>query len=237
MSVNPRKRQRKLEERAAKRKAKQHQLVQRKSLGIAERLTSSARFPVLECWVTKDLWTQGMGWIGISRELPDGSIAVAIFLVDRYCLGVKDALAKILPPSTYENQIRQRQRQMSSREVLPATARKFVEGAVAYAQNLGLPPHPDYHRAKLIFGDIDAGDSTEELEFGKDGKPCFIAGPYDDAARIRRIQAALEKHLGSGGFNYAVPIGDLDELVPGPTESPELMYEPEAEPGKHEGAG
>src|ERR1700730_2256532 len=149
MSVNPKTRQRKLEQRAAKRKAKQHQLVQKKSAGIAERLTSAARFPVLDSWVTNNLWTHGMGWIGMSRELPDGSIAVAIFLVDRYCLGVKDALAKILPPSTYENQIRQRQRQMSSREVPPATVRKFVEGAVAYAQTLGLPPHPDYHKAKL----------------------------------------------------------------------------------------
>jgi hypothetical protein len=227
MSVNPKKRQRKLEQRAAKRKAKHHQLTQRKSAGIIERLTSAARFPVLDCWVTNNLWTHGLGWIGMSRELPDGSIAVAVFLVDRYCLGVKDALAKILPPSTYENQIRQRQ--MASREVSPATARKFVEGAVAYAQSLGLPPHPDYHNAKLIFGDIDVADSTEELEFGKDGKPCFIAGPYDDAARIRRIEAALEKHLGPGGFNYAVTIGGLDDVIAGPPESPELMYEPEAD--------
>src|SRR3984893_12717111 len=146
MAVHPRKRQEKLAKRAAKRKAKHHQIAKRKSAGLAEQLTIAARFPVFESWASDSLWAQGMGWIGMSRELPDGSIAVAIFLVDRYCLGVKDVLAKILPPSTYENQIRQRQRQFSSRELSPATARKFVEGAVAYAQSLGLPPHPDYHK-------------------------------------------------------------------------------------------
>jgi hypothetical protein len=148
--------------------------------------------------------------------------------VDRYCLGVKDAFARIVSPSAYESKIRQRQRELPPRELTPATARKFVESAVAYAHSFGLPPHPDYHKAKLIFGDIDATDSTEELEFGRDGKPYFVAGPYDNAARCRQIQNALEKHLGSGGLHYTIPLADDVILEPG--EGGELMmYDPEAD--------
>src|SRR5260221_1818025 len=92
------------------------------------------------------------------------------------------------------------------REIPPAPARRFVEPAVAYARNLGFPPHPDYHRAKLIFGEIDAAEASEELEFGKDGKPFFIAGPNDNQARCRQILATLERSCGPSGSHFMRPI-------------------------------
>jgi hypothetical protein len=61
MAVHPRKRQEKLAKRAAKRKAKHHQIVKRKSAGLAEQLTVAARFPVFESWASDSLWAQGLG--------------------------------------------------------------------------------------------------------------------------------------------------------------------------------
>ena len=40
--------------------------------------------------------------------------------------------------------------------------------------------------AKLILGGIDSGACTEEYEYGKDGKPLFLAGPHDSPAKLRR---------------------------------------------------
>lgn len=48
-----------------------------------------------------------------------------------------------------------------------------------------------------------------ELEFGKEGKPLYIAGPYDDQAMINRVIATLDKHAGEG--NYDVIFTDDDE--------------------------
>src|SRR6266478_902718 len=95
-----------------------------------------------------------------------------------------------------------------SREITPATARRFVESAVEYARGLGFPPHPDHHRAKLIFGAIDPAQATEELEFGKDGKPFFIAGPNDNQSRCRQILATLERSCGPGGSHFLMPMAD-----------------------------
>ena len=81
----------------------------------------------------------------------------------------------------------------------------------------------------MVFGDIDSAHSTEELEFGKDGKPLFIAGPFDDPARVRRIQETLGTNAGPAGFDYMIPIGDLDDVASGPAQSPELGYEPESD--------
>ena len=137
MSRDPRKRQKQLAKRAAKRKSKQQ-----------------------------------LGQIALGRQLPNGSMDFAIFLMDRHCLGVKNAMAGITSRFDYDSRIVQgMQRQFSSRPISPSAARNLVERAVAYAQNLGLAPHSDYHSAKLLLGNIDREDSSEALEFGKDGKP------------------------------------------------------------------
>ena len=39
----------------------------------------------------------------------------------------------------------------------------------------------------------------------EEGKPFFVAGPRDDADRIIRI---LERKVGSGNYNYIVPMSN-----------------------------
>jgi hypothetical protein len=215
MATNPRKRQQKLERRAAKRKEHKHQAARRQQALPLERLAASAKFPVLHAWVSDNVWNEGMGWVLLSRLLPDGSVAAGVFLLDRYCLGVKDALAEILPRSTYDDKfVRKMRGQFTSQDVTPAAARKLVEDAVAYAADLGFPPHADYHKAKLVFGDIDPRECTEQFEFGKDGKPYFFAGPHDGPERCRQILGILLGKCGPGGFDYVIPLGEPERYVP-----------------------
>jgi hypothetical protein len=209
MPTDPRKRQKKQEQRAAKRKAKLKERTREQQTGLAERLAAAVKYPVLQCWASDDVWTQGMGWVCLSRELPGGSVAFGVFLVDRYCLGVKNAFADVAGRFAYEDRIVGKLRSGSGvRELSPAAARKLVEGSVAYAAALGLHPHADYHKAKRIFGDIDAAECKEEFEFGKDGKPCFIAGPNDTPERCRLILHTLERACGPDGFEYLIPLMD-----------------------------
>jgi hypothetical protein len=216
MAADPKKRQKKLERRAAKRKAKQHDLVREKSAGLPERLEAAVRSPVLHSWATEAVWDQGLGWVVLSRQLPNGSVACGVFLVDRYCLGVKNAFGKILSRQEYDSSIfRKMHSEYASRDLSPAAARKLVEAAVEYARSLGLPPHPDYHVAKLIFGSIDPAECTEEFEFGQDGKPLFVAGPYDTPERSQQILNALERSCGPGGYHYTIPFAGSTPILPG----------------------
>jgi hypothetical protein len=214
MSADPRKRQRKLERRAAKRKEKRHLIHKGQSTGLAERFSAAARYPILHCKATEELWTEGMGWVLLSRKLPDGSVAVVIFLVDRYCLGVKDVVTNIVSGSTYETDYVQKLcSRFDHEDIPPPKARKIVERAVAYAHDLGFPPDPDYHKAKYLFGNIDPGECTEEFEFGKDGKPLFYAGPYDKPARCREVISILTHTCGTGGFHYLIPMDGSEEVL------------------------
>jgi hypothetical protein len=213
MGTDPRKRQKKLERRAAKRKEKKHLLVREQHAGLPQRLAAAAKFPVLDCTISNSLEPEGIGWVLLSREFPNSQVAAASFLVDRWCLGVKDVHAEVVSGADYDSKYRRKlATDMPSRRVTPAEARKLLEQAVAYARGLGLPPHADYPKAMILFGDVDAAESNAQFEFGKDGKPFFFAGPRDTPERCRRIMAILNATCGPGNFDFfaAVDRGDLE---------------------------
>jgi hypothetical protein len=215
MAIDPRKRQKKLEKQKAKRKEKHQQLVRQKNVGLASQLREAASAPILHCWASGPIFEQGMGQIILSRKLPNGSIAAAVFLVDVYCLGIKNALTKIVSRNEYNSTLRSPRMRTEEQQLEPATARKLIEEAVEYARSLGFSPHPDYQQAKILLGDIDPTESSEEFEFGDKGKPHFIAGPYDNPAKCKAILATLERTVGPGNYDYTLPVseGEAMELL------------------------
>jgi hypothetical protein len=214
MAVDPRKRQKKLEKQKAKKKAEQKGIARRQSAGMPVRLEASGRAPILHCCHTKALWEGGIGNVLVSRALSTGNVAFAIFLVDVFCLGVKNVYIDIIPRVTYDDRIYERMfEQEGLRHIKPECARKLVEGAVEYAAALELLPHPEYRIGKLIFGDISAEACTQQFTYGKDGKPLFIAGPNDDSARCQDILHTLERICRPDGFHFLMPINPDEEFV------------------------
>jgi hypothetical protein len=205
MPTDPRRRQKKLERRSARRKKKRQLQVRAEQAGEGGLLALATRYPPLHSWIAEDVWDQGIGQVLLSRALPDGRVAIAVFLVDAYCLGVKDAFGRILNRSEYNHSIQHEMRDhCRARDYSPEAVRKFVEGAVTYAAELGIQPHADYATAKILFGDIDASKATEEFEYGKDGKPFFIAGPHDTPQRCEHIIQTLLRHCGEGNFDFLI---------------------------------
>jgi hypothetical protein len=206
MALDARKRQKKLERKRAKQRAKKKTLVRHDPGDISVQLERAGSAPVLHAMVASSLWEQGMGNVLLSRELPLRQVAFGAFLVDMYCLGVKDAFYGVMAHSEYQERLLDGMfRRFDTTNLEPEAARKLVEGAVAYARDLGFTPHADYQRAKLIFGDIDAGESDAEFDFGKDGKPHFIAGPNDGPQRCRQIIGTLEERCGEDGYRFIMP--------------------------------
>jgi len=207
MAVDPRKRQKKVERRKAKQKTERRELARLDSGSLSSRLEQASAAPILHCCTTADIWRAGIGQVLISRQLGNGSVAFAVFLVDIHCLGVKDAFANIAPRASYDRDLYAKVAARSGLIPLrPECARKLVESAVRYALDLGLPPHADYRTARLIFGDIPAEACTEEYAFGKDGKPFFVAGPHDSHARCEQILRTLHDRCGPEGYHFLVPV-------------------------------
>lgn len=91
----------------------------------------------------------------------------------------------------------------------PCCARKLVEDAVEYASKLGIPPHPDYKKGCRVFGGISVADCDQEFEFGNDGKPFFMQGPYDSPKKVARIMSLLTDRCGEGNFHYLLAVPEF----------------------------
>ena len=214
MAKSTQKAQRKKQKQKSKREARKRELARRQTVDLATKLARTKAAPVLHSLVPEDIWERGMGQVLFSRQLPNQQVAFAVFLVDTFCLGVKDAHAGIVPRSNYEEQLLgPLQEQFEMWEESPAYVRKLVEGAVAYAQQFHLHPHADYRKAKAIFGDIDPADCDTDFEFGQDGQPLYINGPYESAEESVLILSNLEEHSGNhwsvltaGGERVAGPL-------------------------------
>src|SRR5690242_1289784 len=59
--------------------------------GLLGKVLFAARCPVALCVMPSELFEIGIGLVVIGRELPSGLLACGFFLVDVFCLGVKDA--------------------------------------------------------------------------------------------------------------------------------------------------
>src|SRR5262245_40463163 len=95
-------RQKQLAKKKAKRQEKRDYLARRHSDDPNIQLANATHWPVVEALVPEDLWHSGLGQVILARQHPDGRIACGGFLVDVFCLGVKNAFWKLLPPSEFE---------------------------------------------------------------------------------------------------------------------------------------
>src|SRR5947208_4398076 len=58
-------------------------------------LHEARTFPILECWISEQ-WKGGSGLVQIllARQQPNRNICCGSYLIDQYCLGLKDTFAK-----------------------------------------------------------------------------------------------------------------------------------------------
>ncbi len=169
------------------------------------------RSPVHAAYIADTFSKQGIGHVIIARAIPDGRIVAGVFLVDVYCLGVKNAFMMVQSPSDFENAIEQQFSINDLKPATPACARKLIDDAIAYARDLGFEPHRDFRDASVVLGDIDPAECDQSYTFGKDGKPLYIAGPHDSDAMIHRVMTQLRNRGGPDGSHFMIPLNDPSE--------------------------
>ena len=154
-----------------------------------------------EAFITKNWRDTGVANVAVARIDDSGGASAGFFLVDHFCLGVKDAfLLDDLMESELREIIEERFPEGTMERMHPAWAKKFVEGAVTYAENLGFSPHRDYRKARRAFSGIDTSICTETFTYGDNGRPHFIQGNLEDEERVERIIAALNARVGPDGY-------------------------------------
>lgn len=212
MAINQRKRQRQQARKAAQASARAKAVrtsATRRGVATPNIHPSARTWPVHEALISDAILTIRQGTVILSRKSGE-SIAVVLFLVDTGCMGIKSAFWRTLSPAAYADLVAGFRGRENLVQARPECLRKLVEGALAYAANLGFQPDPDYYSAKTLFGDLDPGACSLEFEFGENGKPLYVSGPNDTPARIRSIMKQLSRKCGGpDGFHFmtASPYG------------------------------
>lgn len=171
-------------------------------------LEHAREYPILGCWVMENWQESGLTPVVIAREQAPDKVIFGVCLVDRYCLGVKDAYANAdFPRARFEREL-SRICIGAPQECSVELAHEIVYGALEYAQRYGFSPHPDFTRQMVdkVLDPPDAHPRSGKVEFGKDGKPFFFAGPYEDEHRIMQIINTLRRTAGDGNFTFVIPI-------------------------------
>jgi len=210
MPRDPRKHQKAL----MKKRSKQKAALQRKShqqeftsLSPQAIIRRARTFPLLECLITAN-WQQdnsGMVQILLARQQPDRDICFGSYLVDMYCLGLKNTFANAgFSRTRYENEVRGRIfRGVPPEECPVELAHQMIYASIEYAARFGFQPEKDFALSQYLL--VPRGELEEpyQLTFGKNGKPFFIAGPHDNSARILK---QLEKTVGPGNYDFLAPL-------------------------------
>lgn len=196
----------------AKRMAKRTILLRRDSKDPTVRLQGAEKWPVVQSLVGSELWSEGIGYLVIARQGSGGQLIFAAYLVDVFCLGVKNAFWDAGTRPDFDDMLQRMSQTQKMRAIAPACLAKIVKGAVEYAHSFGFSPHPDYRHASMLLEGIDPAACREEFTFGSDGKPLYIQGPNESSSQA----AAIMQRVRSVGGHYfmAVP-GDATAGFPG----------------------
>lgn len=176
-------------------------IVKQVPISLRKYVVQNARkLDVYKCWIIENTQDLGMKQLVVTRIKKNGQLIVGTYLLDMYCLGLKDTFyTEIQSVETFMSDFLPKIDTMDQRREVDANyAFNLIHGAVEYAEDLGFKPEKDFAVTQYILedaGDIDYID----IEFGHNGKPHFIAGPYDDE---RKIYNQLLKSVGEGNFGY-----------------------------------
>jgi hypothetical protein len=151
---------------------------------------------------------RGLGLVVIAREARYNKITVSSYLLDIWCLGVKDAI----PPRTVD---RAKFKEFAEalfhlfpgkpHEVTLEVAQGMIFSACEFAESLGFKPHKDFEKSRSHIG---KWDGITRIECGRDGRPFYVSGPHDDP---KKIIETLNKNTGLGNYNFMIGSGPIEE--------------------------
>jgi hypothetical protein len=203
MAGSVRKRQKKLERTRKKRDALKKDARKREAQFQGKSLLRLAQAaPFGPAWISTALddtaedEQPGLVTVVITRRVR-GALLTESVLVDRTCLGVKNAM---LLPLLAEVELRESLDRLfldEYRECEPLEAQSVVFHALDYARSLGFGAHEDFELALFE----PRPEVLLDTPLAKPAQPFYISGPNDD---VPMILETLEQRVGADNFRFAL---------------------------------
>jgi hypothetical protein len=198
--------------------------------GVSTYRRASTEGEIKACYINSNWRENGQASIFCVRSLADGSCAVACFLVDIWCMGLKDAYGR-LDMSTREIKedfLPRISRDFALIRVEPEVVRSIVAGGIRFARDNGFRLPKRYQRWAAFLGEVGDTDSADISEFGVGGKLRYF-GTMDDL-RKRLIGCTVDQFLERKDVEFYIGYDDFSLL-----DDEELEFEERYDEIKHNG--
>ena len=216
MGINQKKRQKKIARKKAKRKAgissKKRGYSFGNGISLKKAIIVAKKAPFKVCLIRKNIFSEGIGTAIVSRKMPNYRLGVGVFLLDVWCLGVKNTYFSVLSEDEYTDRIKEISIHETLENIHPSCARKLIEQCIDYSAGFGFKPHRDFKISRQLLSDIDPTVCPIQYTFGKDGKPFYISGPNENLNQSNKIISSLRRHCGEGNFDYIMSVTEESEV-------------------------
>jgi len=158
------------------------------------------------CYISEDIENVGEGHVIVTRNHTGGRISLAFFLVDIWCVGVKDSFYRLRMEDYEVDEMIDHAgifRECSYNE-----AHNWIYGAIAYAEDAGIEPDKSFALTQYFLEEDTDDIPIIEYEFGKYGQPLLVAHSHLEASRYLPL---LQKNLGEGKFKYIIKDDDSED--------------------------
>jgi hypothetical protein len=183
---------------AAKRKA---EFAEHSMMG---QIRAGAHLPIQHCLMSDGLFEAGMGMVLLARGSTSAVMQVAVFMVDTFCLGVKDVHWRSADREETESLLDFMTSSDPASPVEPGEARKLLHDVVAWAEGNGFAAHEDYGVVEKLFGNVVVSDTDYRPRFGREGQVLYIPGPSESPSDVRRRIRIIETRFGKDAVRASV---------------------------------
>ena len=180
--------------------AKKNKSKGKKSQNISSKnyMKEKARtLPIGKCYITPGWEREGLASIIVSRIRPSGNLVVGYYLVDTFCLGVKNADHwENMTPYDFEDLLRKAKNELHVEETDYNFVHNLIYGAIEFAEEAGIMPPREFNKAQYILEEDDENIPLMEFEFGKNGKHFLIVTPDGrEKLYLKRLQERLGENF------------------------------------------
>lgn len=168
--------------------------------------------PLGKCYKFYDETECGEIIIVVSRIHPDGDITYAAYLLDLYCVGVKNTMWNF---HQSENTVKEMLAEFSMEndcmdEIPYVEAHNWVYGAMEFALEAGIDPCKEFSLTRYVLEEDNEDVELIEYEFGHNGRHFLIADSRQEAAHYI---AALNSNLGEGNYDFSFADDDVEKIA------------------------
>ena len=163
--------------------------------------------PVGKCFMAPGWEETGETVTIVTRCHPKGTITVGLYLVDTFCLGVKDSFYRFSIDDYDLEKLLADYGRVGMEETEYAVVHNLIYGALEFAEEAGISPCKEFSLTKYILEEDTDAIPLMEFDYGNDGKHFLVA---DNRSQLDFYLPKLRRNLGDD-FSYVCRTDEDEE--------------------------